>query len=287
MSNVFVYLNGEFIKTKKALISPFDFGFLYGYGLFETIRLYNGFPFALGRHLNRLNKSAQLLKISLPAIKELKEASQKLIRLNNSKDSKMRITVSGGISEGSPKLDKTSSPTVFIYTQPFKGYPLSFYRTGLKAVILEERVNNNSLLPRIKTTCLLSRLLATEELKEKKVEEGFYLNLNEELAEATFSNIFLVKEGKIITPPVEAGLLPGITREIILEIAPFLGFETEERTVKKEEIFEAEEIFITSTLREVMPVVEVEREKIGEGRPGSVYQKIHQAYKELVKKSMA
>lgn len=282
---MFVYLNGEFLKTKKALISPYDYGFLYGYGLFETIRVYNGYPFALGRHLNRLYRSAQILKIPLPAIKGLKEACQKLIKLNKTSDAKMRITVSPGISEGSPQLPPAASPTVFIFTQPFKGYPLSFYRSGLKAVILKERVNNLSIFPQLKTTAFFNRLLATEELKKRGVEEGFYLNLKEELTEATFSNIFLVKKNKIITPPPECGLLPGITREIILEIAPFLGFEAEEKLVKKEEIREAEEIFITSTLREVMPVVEVEGEKIGNGRPGPVYQKVYRAYKELVKKS--
>lgn len=282
---MFVYLNGEFIKTQQALISPFDFAFLYGYGLFETIRVYNGFPFALGRHLNRLAKSAQIIKIPLPPIKELKEASEKLIKINNLKDAKMRITVSRGISEGSPQLNKATSPTVFIYSQPFKSYPLSFYRSGLKAVILEERVNQSSIFPQLKTTCFINRLLALKELKEKGVEEGFYLNFNNELTEATFSNVFLVKNGEIFTPPVECGLLPGITREIILEIAPFIGFEAREKAVKKEEIFEAEEIFITSSLREVMPVVEVEGKKIGTGRPGPVYQKIHQAYKALVKKT--
>ncbi len=282
---MFVYLNGEYVKTQKASVNPFDFGFLYGYGLFETIRVYNGFPFALGRHLNRLAKSAGILKITLPPIKELKKASEKLIKINNSKDAKMRITVTQGISDGTPGLKEATSPTVFIFTQPFKSYPLSFYRSGLKVTFLEERVNQSSILPQLKTTCFINRLLALNELKEKGLDEGFYLNFNNELTEAIFSNIFLVKNKEIITPPIEAGLLPGITREIILEIAPFLGFEIQEKTVNKEEIFEAEEIFITSTLREVMPVVEVEGKKIGNGRPGSVYQKIHQAYKALVKKS--
>lgn len=283
---MFVYLNGEFIKTQKVLISPFDFGFLYGFGLFETIRVYRGFPFALGRHLNRLAKSAQILQISLPPVKEIKKASEKLIKINNSKDAKMRITVSPGISDGTPRLKEANTPTVFIFTQPFKSYPLSFYRNGLKSTFLEEKINQSSVLSQLKTTCFINRLLALKQLKEKGFDEGFYLNFNGELTEATLSNVFLVKNEEIITPPVDAGLLPGITREIILEIAPFLGLEAKEKTVKKEEVFEAEEIFITSSLREVMPVVELEGKKIGLGQPGPVYQKIHQAYKALVKKSL-
>ncbi len=282
---MFVYLNGDFIKAHEASINPFDFGFLYGYGLFETIRVYNGSPFALGRHLNRLAKSAKILKIPLPPLNELKRASEKLIKINHLTDAKIRITISNGISEGFPYPKHTTPPTVFIFVKPFKNYPFRYYRNGLKATFLEERINQSSILSQLKTTSFINRLIALRELKKKGIDEGFYLNFNDELTEATLSNVFLVKKNEIITPPVEAGLLPGITREIILEIAPTIGINPIERTVKKDEIFEAEEIFITSTLKEVMPVVEVEGRKIGSGHPGPIYQKIHQAYKALVKKS--
>lgn len=276
-----VYLNGSLIPRSQASISVMDYGFLYGFGLFETMRAYGGQVFRLDRHLSRLARSAEILGLPVKT-PELKSAVMDIIQANKLSDARVRITVSIGEGGMVPDLSTCSKPTVLIMAQPYQPYPEAVYQKGFSAVVSSIRRNSQSPVPRFKSSNSMESILAKGEAKAAAVNDALFLNDRSLLAEASTSNIFLVTDGILKTPRVETGILPGITRQVILELVPALGINTREQDMRLDELFQAEEAFLTNAMIEVMPLTEVDRKPVGSGKPGPVTQRLREEYKKLV-----
>ncbi len=277
-----VYLNGSLLPLNGARISPVDYGFLFGFGVFETMRAYNGKVFRLDKHLNRLARSAETLGLP-PITLDIEKAVKDTLIANKLSDARIRITVSAGEGGMVPDPKSCTSPTVLITTGHYQPYTEPVYEKGFKAIISSIRRNSQSPLSRLKTTNYLENLLAKREAKAAGADEALFLNERDLIAEAAMSNIFIVSDGVLKTPRVENGILPGVTREIILELAPKLGIEAVEQDIWPGEVLEAEEAFLTNSVMEVMPLVKAAGRRIGSGKPGTVTRKLQQAYRELVK----
>jgi|TARA_B100001971_G_scaffold211799_1_gene240327 branched-chain amino acid aminotransferase len=276
-----VYLNGSLMPRKKALISAMDYGFLYGFGLFETMRAYSGQVFHLEHHTKRLAHSAELLGLPIRAL-TLKSAVMDTIRANKLSEARIRITVSIGEGGMPPDPNTCNNPTVLIVAEHYQPYPKQVYQKGFRAVISSMRCNSQSPLSKIKSANYLESILARQEARAAGVDESLFLNEKGLLAEASMSNIFLVSNGILRTPAEESGILPGITRQIILELASQLGINALEQDISLNELSQAEEAFLTNSLIEVMPLTEITDKPIGFGKPGPLTQRLMTAYKKLV-----
>ena len=282
-----VFVNGSFVNLSRAKISVFDRGFLYGDGLFETMRAYRGEVFRLGDHLDRLFRSAKEIELSFSYTrKELENIIKRILKINNLSEAYIRLTLSRGVSEPGLISKSKSSATLVIMGRKFKPLSHSEYRRGWRATIVKTRQNQASPLSRLKSLNFLNNILARREAKAKRVDEGILLNTLGDVTEASTGNIFLVKRGILITPPEESGLLPGITRGVILELATSLGLKAYQRKISLKELMGADEAFLTNSLIEVMPLVEIDGRQTGKGKPGPFVERIHKAYKDLVKKEI-
>ena len=279
-----VYLNGSLIPRSQASISALDYGFLYGYGLFETMRAYGGRVFRLDNHLRRLARSAEVLGLPIGTL-NLEDAVMDTIQANQLSEARIRIAISIGEGGMVPDPSTCNRPTVLILAGHYQPYPEEVYEKGFRAVVSSIRRNSGSPLSRLKSANYLESLLARQEARAAGVNEALCLNEKGFLAEASMSNIFLVTNGILRTPGQESGILPGITRETILELASPLGINTLEDNIRLDELSQAEEAFLTNSLIEVMPLTELEGKPIGSGRPGSVTERLMAAYRELVRTS--
>jgi len=277
-----VYLNGSLIPRSQASISALDYGFLYGFGLFETMRAYGGQVFRLDSHLNRLARSAEILGLPIET-PDLKGAVMDTIQANKLSDARVRITVSIGEGEMTPDPSTCNKPTVLILAGHYEPYPEQVYEKGFRAIVSTIRRNSQSPLSRLKSANYLESILARQEARAAGVDEALCLNERGLLAEASMSNIFLVADGILKTPGQESGILPGITRETILELALPLGINTLEHDIRLDELFQAQEAFLTNSLIEVMPLTEVDGKAIGSGRPGSLSKRLMAAYRKMVR----
>jgi branched-chain amino acid aminotransferase group I len=276
-----VYLNGCLIPRSQAFTSALDYGFLYGFGLFETMRAYRGQVFRLERHLSRLAHSAEILGLPVRAL-ALKGAVMDTIQANQLSEARIRITVSIGEGAMPPDPSTCNKPTVLIVAEHYQPYPEQVYQKGFRAVVSSIRRNSQSPLSRLKSANYLESILARQEARAAGVDEALCLNEKGLLAEASMSNIFLVSDGILRTPGQESGILPGITRQTILELAPQLGIKTLEQDIRLDELPQAEEAFLTNSLIEVMPLTEIAGKPVGSGRPGPLSRRIMAAYKKLV-----
>jgi len=277
-----VYLNGSLIPRSQASISALDYGFLYGFGLFETMRAYGGWVFRLDRHLSRLARSAEILGVPIEAT-ELKGAVMDTLRANKLGDARIRITISIGEGGMVPDPSTCQKPTVLILAADYQPYPEQIYEKGFRAVVSSIRRNSQSPLSRLKSANYLESMLARQEARAAGVDEALCLNEKGLLAEASMSNIFLVADGTLRTPGQESGILPGITREAVLELALQLGINTLEHDILMAELFHAQEAFLTNSLIEVMPLTEIDRKSIGASKPGAITKRLMAAYRELVR----
>ena len=280
-----VYLNGALVPRSRARISPFDLGFLYGYGLFETMRAYSGHIFRLHKHLERLKQSAALIGLPLNAF-DLEKACYDTLKANQLDDARIRLTVSMGEGEAIPDPPKHPTPTVLVIATRYTPPPTEVYRKGFKTIVSSVRQNSQSPLSCLKTANYLNNILARKEAKAAGADEALLLNERGLLCEGSTSNVFLISEGRLITPSVESGCLPGITRQIVMEITKEMGMGVAQREVKLEELLRAEEAFLTSSLIELMPLTEVNGKPIGEGKRGKLTQKLKVAYREAVLKEI-
>ncbi|MBM3156678.1 MAG: hypothetical protein FJ004_05275 [Chloroflexi bacterium] len=280
-----VYLNGALVPRSQARISPFDLGFLYGYGLFETMRAYSGRIFRLERHLERLTNSGKLLGLSVNAA-NLEKACYDTLKANKLDEARIRLTVSIGEGEAIPDAPKQPKPTVFIVASRYNPPPAEVYRKGFAAIVCSVRQNSRSPLSRLKTANHLNNILARKEAKAGGADEALLLNERGILCEGSTSNIFLVSAGRLITPSLESGCLPGITRQTVMELADRLGIKVEEREVKLEELLRADEAFLTSSLIELMPLTGVNGKPIGAGKTVKITEGLMSAYKEAVRKEI-
>jgi len=282
----FVYINGALVAREKARISPFDRGFLYGYGLFETMRSYRGYVFRLDRHLARLMRSAERLGLATeldPA--ELEQAIYKTLEANKLSDARIRLTISAGEGETSLVPPERGTPTVIVIAERLS-LPPQVYQKGVRAAIV--RVSRSSLSPlsQIKSINYLDSLLAHSEAVALGADEAILLNERGFVAECSTSNIFLVVAGKLLTPSEESGILPGITREAVLELARATGVEVVEGEIPVEDLRRADEVFLTTSVREIVPIVSVDGSLIASGKPGEVTKILLAAYRELVERTL-
>jgi len=282
-----VWLNGTLCPKKEAKIPIDDRGFLFGDGVFETMRSYGGKVFRLDKHLKRLFDSLAIIHLQIPyQQEELAQAVYDTLKANQLRDAYIRLTVTRG--QGGKGIDppEKPSPTIVIVARELIPYPEQVYREGLRTGISEIKQNISSPTARIKSLNFLDHILARSEAKQKGLDEAILLNTEDFICEGTVSNIFLVKHGNLITPDKESGILPGITREAVIELAQRKGITVEEKKVKLSELKEADECFLTNTLMEVMPVSEIDGRKIGQGRPGPLTLHVMEWYKDMVQKEL-
>lgn len=277
-----VYLNGSLLPRSQARISPFDLGFLYGYGLFETMRAYSGHIFRLEKHLERLSHSAKLLNLPLK-VSHLKKACHETLKANKLKEARIRLTVSIGEGEAAPDLPERPRPTIFITATRYVPLTSEAYRKGYKAVVSTIDQDSQSPLSPLKSVNYLNHILARREAIAAGANEAILLNERGLLCEGSTGNIFLISHGKLITPDIESGCLPGITRQVVIELARGLGIKLDQREVRLEELLSADEAFLTNSMIELMPLVEVNNRRISGGK---VTLRLMQAYKETVIKEI-
>lgn len=276
-----VYLNGELLPRSRARISPFDLGFLYGYGLFETMRSYGGHIFRLERHLERLLQGAVELGMELDIpVSALAEACYEVLRANGLSDARVRLAVSAGEGDPGPGASP-GRPTIFILARPYTPPSEEVYERGFRAVISGIR-RVGPPLSCMKTANYLANLLARREATARGKDEALMLSEGGILAGASAGNVFLVFGGALHTPSLACGALPGIARMTVMELAARMNLEVKEREIAPEEIFRAEEAFLTNSLLEIMPLTEVEGKTIGESASGALSRRLAAAYKALV-----
>ena len=283
-----VYLNGRLVPRFDARLSPFDHGFLYGYGLFETMRAYDGHIFRLDSHITRLRCSAESIGLTHSILtteegkQSLKAACLATLEANELKDARIRLTVSAGEGDTTPDPGTCSSPTILITARSLVPLPPEKYETGFRATVSFLRRNTQSPLSRLKSTCYMENVLARTTARTAGYDEAIFLNEQGYLAEGSMTNIFLVSHGQLITPCFESGVLPGITRDAVLDIARTSNIKATERWVELNELVEAEEAFLTNSILELMPLVTLEGRPIGSSRPGKLTKDLLFAYRKLV-----
>ena len=280
MTEKILYVNGEFVEEDKATISPFNRGFLYGDGLFETVRSYKGRLFALEDHFLRMEESAGFLRIPLPFdFKQLQELLQLLLKKNKleTDDGRIRINLArGGAKRGLFAEDGIPSELVITVEAVSPGIE-RIQREGVKlAIIRDIRIDSRSPLSSHKTFNYIPGVLGLMQVEAAGGDEGVFLSYEGNVIEGVTSNIFMVKEGRLFTSPLSSGLLPGITRKKVIEVAQAEGFEVSESDIGEEELFAAHEIFITSSVREVVPVVALDGKTF---QIGAVTRAVQDAYK--------
>jgi branched-chain amino acid aminotransferase len=271
-----IYINGELHDKKDARISVYDHGLLYGDGVFEGIRAYNGKVFRCKEHIDRLFASARAIALEIPMTRdEVAEAIRYTLEANGLSDAYIRLVVTRGI--GTLGLDpyECADPQVIIITDSISLYPPEYYERGLELVTVPTVRNHpNALNPRIKSLNYLNNILAKIECLQAGVTEAIMLNKEGYVAECTGDNIFTVKDGRLETPPVHAGILEGITRDVVMELAAEAGIETLERDMTRFDLYVADECFLTGTAAEIIPVVRIDSRDIGDGEPGPVTLKL-------------
>jgi len=280
-----VYLNGSLVPRAPAMLSPLDYGFLYGLALFETMRAYDGRIFRLEEHLNRLAQAAEELAIMVD-IAELRNAVMATIKANKLGDARVRLTVSAGEGEMTPDPDTCLKPTVLVMARSYHPYSEDVYVRGFRAIVSSYRRNSRSLLSRIKSANYAESLLARQEARKAGADEAICPNERGLVAEASMCNIYLVSGGVLKTPGPDSGILPGITRGVVLELAAGMGIPVAEGDIQPEELFGAREAFLTSSLIEVMPLTVIESKAVGSGQPGVLTRKLMAAYKKLVAREL-
>ncbi len=280
-----VYINGEFVPKEEAKISVFDHGFLYGDGVFEGIRAYNGKVFKLYEHLDRLYDCAKVIDLQIPLKKEeFARAIIETLKINKLRDAYIRPIVTRGIGDLGLDPRSCSNPSVIIITQPWGKLYGDLYEKGLKAVTVTIRRNAiDALPPNLKSLNYLNNILAKIEANVKGGDEAIFLDHNGYVSEGSGDNIFIVKNGGIYTPPT-LNNLKGITRAVAIEIIEELGIPFKEINIGLYDLYSADEIFVTGTAAEIAPVTVVDGRKIGDGKPGKITKKIMEKFREKTEK---
>lgn len=271
-----IYIDGEYLPQEEAKISVFDHGLLYGDGVFEGIRSYKGRVFKLDEHLQRLYDSAIAIMLEIPiSIESMEEAVLETLRRNQLHDAYIRLVVTRGVGDLGLDPDKCPVPTIIIITDTITLYPPNFYEDGLEIVTVSVRRNYaEAVSPRIKSLNYLNNILAKIEGKQAGVEEVLMLNAEGYVVECSGDNIFFLKDDVIVTPPTHLGILEGVTRNTVIDLARELGITLEEKVFTRHDLYTAEECFLTGTAAEVIPVVKIDQRTVGNGSPGTVTQKL-------------
>lgn len=278
-----VYIDGRLVPREQATISVFDHGFLYGDGVFEGIRVYDGTIFRLEAHLQRLYESARTLSLRIPLVyEELKRATVETVAVNGLRNAYIRLVVSRGKGDLGIDPDHCAKATVVIIVDKITLYPPEVYEKGIELITAStRRIPVQCLDPRIKSLNYINNILAKIEAKRVGLREAVMLNVEGKIAECTADNLFIVKRGVVSTPDLLQGALGGITRAIVLEIAREEGFETRETVLALHDVYNADECFLTGTGAEIVPVIALDGRTIGSGTPGRITQNLLARYREL------
>jgi branched-chain amino acid aminotransferase len=281
-----VYINGKLYPKEDAKISVFDHGLLYGDGVFEGIRCYNGNMFKFSEHIDRLYNSARAIALEIPMTKEeIENAIKDTLDANNMKNSYIRLVVTRGIGKLGLDPFNCAKPQVIIITDIIELYPKELYEKGLDAVVVPTIRNHyEALNPKIKSLNYLNNILAKIECINAGAAEGVMLNKDGYVAECTGDNIFIVKDNEIITPPTYAGILIGITRNVVIDLATEAGIVVKEEQITRYDLYAADECFLTGTAAGIIPVARIDGRKISSGAPGKITRSLLEKYHELATK---
>src|SRR6267378_1946630 len=282
-----IYIDGKFYSEANAKISVFDHGLLYGDGIFEGIRFYNGRVFRLEEHLHRLWDSARSICLEIPmTMRNMTEAVLETIRQNHLRDGYIRLLVTRGIGNLGLNPTQCKSPSVIIIAATIALYHEDFYRKGLTIVTCATRRSSPAALnPAVKSLNYLNNVMARVEANLAGADEALMLNDAGNVAECTADNVFIVKDGQIFTPPISAGALRGITRSVAFEIAAELGIKVTETDITRHDVFIADECFLTGTAAEIIPVIKVDGRLIGNGKPGPITARMIARFRQLTRET--
>jgi branched-chain amino acid aminotransferase len=282
-----IYIDGNFLPESEAKISVFDHGLLYGDGIFEGIRFYNGRVFRLEEHLDRLWDSARSICLEIPVTQqEMTEALLETIRQNDLREGYIRLIVTRGVGNLGLNPAQCKKPSVIIIAATIALYPREVYENGLTVVTCAtRRTNPGALNPAVKSLNYLNNVMARIEANLAGADEALMLNDAGNVAECTADNVFVVKRGQIFTPPISAGALRGITRSVVFEIAAETGIKISETDITRHDVFIADECFLTGTAAELIPVVKADGRTIGTGKPGPITARMIERFRELTRET--
>ena len=275
-----VFLNDRMIDRDKACISVTDSGFLYGAGLFETMRSHNGVVFALADHLDRLFFSARSLSINNPYQKgDIADAVYKVLAANKLTDARLRLTFTNGPMV---ETDQDRKPTLLITATKFRSYPPEYYKNGISVILCPFRQNPYEPTCGHKTTNYYSRMLALSMAHQRRAAEALWFTTGNHLAEGCISNVFLVRDSVLYTPPVETPVLAGVARKTVCQLALKNSIELTEKDLTIDDVLSADEIFLTNVIMQVMPITSVEKHTVGDGKVGPTVKKLQRSFAELI-----
>jgi branched-chain amino acid aminotransferase len=282
-----IYIDGKFYSEANAKVSVFDHGLLYGDGIFEGIRFYNGRVFRLEEHLERLWDSARSICLQVPiSMREMAAAVLETIRQNDLRDGYIRLLVTRGIGNLGLNPTQCKHPSVIIIAATIALYHENFYRKGLTIVTCATRRSNPAALnPAVKSLNYLNNVMARIEANLAGADEALMLNDAGNVAECTADNVFIIKRGQLFTPPITAGALRGITRSIVFEIAAELGIKITETDITRHDVFIADECFLTGTAAEIIPVIKADGRLIGNGKPGPITARTIARFREMTRET--
>ncbi len=275
-----VFLNDRLVDIDKAGVSVTDSGFLYGAGLFETMRSCNGVVFSLKDHLDRLSFSAGALSIKTYDRKYIIDAIYKVLKANKLTDARLRLTITGGPMSESEEKRK---PTLLIAATKLQPYPAEYYKKGVLVVLCPFRQNTAEPIYGHKTTSYFSRMLGLQLAHQKRAAEALWFTVDNRLAEGCISNVFLVKDSALCTPPIETPVLAGVARKTVCQIAFKNSIELVEKNLYISDVLEADEIFLTNVIMQIMPVRAVEKHTVGDGKPGPETKKLQKYFDDVIK----
>ena len=280
-----IHLNGQLVDKEQGVVSVYDHGLLYGDGVFEGIRVYSSKVFKHEEHIDRLYESALAIRLEIPISKsEMIDAVNETVAANGIVDGYVRLIITRGAGSLGLDIRRTSNPQVIVIADTISLYPEELYESGLKIITASTVRNHPSALsPRIKSLNYLNNILAKIEGTDAGTLEALMLNHNGEVAECTGDNIFIVKNGILKTPPTNAGILEGVTRNLVIDLAREAGITVVETSLLKHDIYVADECFLTGTAAEVIAVVDLDGRPIADGKPGEVTKKLRKRFQEYVR----
>jgi branched-chain amino acid aminotransferase len=280
-----IYINGKLVPESQAKVSVFDHGLLYGDGVFEGIRAYNGRVFMLGEHIDRLFRSAKAIDLAIPMTAEgLSRAVVRTCKANRIKNGYVRLVVTRGVGTLGLNPYVCKKPQVIIIAAGIQLYPRKLYDEGLGIITVGTMRNHaEAVNPRIKSLNYLNNVLAKIEALNSGVMECIMLNPQGYVAEASGDNVFAVRGGTMLTPPTWCGALEGITREVVMDLAPEMGCKVREEVLTRYDLYTADEVFLTGTAAEIIGVTEIDRRRIGDGKPGPLTRELRKRFARLVK----
>lgn len=277
-----VWLDGQLVDKQHAMVSVYDHGLLYGDGVFEGIRVYNGRVLKLKSHLDRLEASAKSIHLTMHyTMREIEQAVRETIAANGLKDAYIRLVVTRGMGPLGLSPFTCPKPSTIVIVDKISLYPQEMYENGMPVIVAKRpRIPIECLDPSVKSLNYLNNILAKVEAIEAGVHEAIMLNLDGEVAECTGDNIFFIRGSRIVTPPVSAGILNGVTRLFVMnEIAPACGIDVQERSMRLEDLFTADEVFLTGTAAEIIGVSSIDGEQIGEGKVGPITRRLNAEFR--------